>query len=95
MATDLVLGRGSKLSRPSRRLSRDLVEAQHPAKIASAKIEGAAFATHVALHHASLLSATEARLIRQAPLGEERYRVIVDTFAGYAASEISALVHKG
>ena len=37
------------------------------------------------------LSAEEGRLIRQAPLGEERYRAIVDTFAGVVANEVAKL----
>lgn len=82
-------------SRSDRRLAGELVEAQRPARVAAAKIDGAAYAAHTAVHHAAALSATEARLIRLAPLGEERYRVIIDTFAGYAASEISMLVHRG
>ena len=82
-------------SRSERRLASELSDAQRPARIAAAKIEGAAFATHVALHHAGMLSAAEARLIHQAPLGEARYQLIVDSFAGYASSEISMLLHKG
>lgn len=82
-------------NRSERRLAGELVEAQHPARIAAAKIEGAAFATHVAIQHAGMLSAAEARLVRLAPLGEARYQAIVDSFAGYAASEISMLLHKG
>jgi hypothetical protein len=41
-----------------------------------------------------MLSATEARLIQQAPLGEARYRAIADAFAGYACQEIALLAFK-
>lgn len=45
--------------------------------------------TNEALLNAGSLSALEAHLIRVAPLGEERYRHIVDAHALAAASEIS------
>ena len=35
-----------------------------------------------------------ARAIQVAPLGEARYRAIVDAFAGYAVSEINLLAFK-
>lgn len=81
-------------NRSERRLSGELAEAQRPAKIATAKIDGAAFATHVAVSHAAALSSLEARLIGIAPLGEARYKVLVDTFVGCAATELSMLPFK-
>ncbi len=80
--------------REERELATHLARAQVPAQVAAAKIEAAAFATHVALSHAGMLSATEARLIQLAPLGEARYRAIADAFAGYACQEISLLAVK-
>jgi hypothetical protein len=77
-----------------RRLARDLREAQVPAQIAAAKIEGAAFAAHVALTHATLLSAAEARAIQYAPLVEPRAKAIADAFAGYCCQELSLLAFK-
>jgi hypothetical protein len=77
-----------------RRIARDLREAQVPAQVAAAKIEGAAFAAHVALTHATLLSAAEARAIQYAPLVEPRAKAIVDSFAGYACQELSLLAFK-
>lgn len=80
--------------RADRRLARTLADAQLPAQVAAAKIEGAAFATHTALQHAAMLSSAEARLLQQAPLGDNRYRAIVDSFAGYACHELSLLAHR-
>jgi hypothetical protein len=77
--------------REQRQLGGHLKQAQVPAQVAAAKIEAAAFATHVALSHAGMLSATETRLLQLAPLGEARYRAIADAFAGYACQEISLL----
>lgn len=68
-------------AREARRLDATLRQAQVPGMRAAAKIEAAAFATHVALSHAGMLSATEANLLTMAPLGEARYRAIVDSFA--------------
>ncbi len=95
MSTDLI-PRGSAALRPGRRrLSRELATAQRPAQLAAARIEAAAFTTHTALHHAGMLSAVEARLIQQAPLGEPRFKAIADAFAGYACHEIALLANNG
>jgi hypothetical protein len=80
--------------REERRLAAGLREAQRPGQVAAAKIEAAAFATHVALSHAGMLSATETRLLQLAPIGEARYKAIADAFAAYAAHEISLLAFK-
>jgi len=93
--TELAIRAGGRgVARQERRLARELEREQIPAQVAAAKIEAAAFATHVALHHAAMLSASEARLIEVAPIGEARYKAIVDGFAGYAVSEISLLAIK-
>lgn len=81
-------------AREARRLDSTLRQAQVPGMRAAAKIESAAFATHVALSHAGMLSASEANLLTMAPLGEGRYRAIVDSFAGYACQEISLLAFR-
>lgn len=94
MPKEIVVASANRPSRRERQLGASLRRAQLPAQIAAAKIEAAAFTTHVALHHAGMLSATEARLIQQSPLGEPRYKAIADAFAGYACHEI-ALLTKG
>lgn len=95
MSNDLVRRVDSALARrEQRQLATRFQQAQVPAQLAAAKIEAAAFATHVALSHAGMLSAAETRLIQASPLGEARYRAIVDAFAGYACQEISLLAFK-
>jgi len=95
MSLELTRTQAAPLTRrDQRQLAVNLRQAQVPAQVAAAKIEAAAFATHVALSHAGMLSAAEARLIQMAPLGEARYRAIVDAFAGYACQEISLLAFK-
>lgn len=80
--------------REARRLDATLRQAQVPGLRAAAKIDAAAFATHVALHNAGMLSAAEANLLAIAPLGEGRYRAIVDSFAGLACHELGRLAFK-
>lgn len=95
MRTDLTNRRAAAVgTRGQRQLERRLAEVQLPGQLAAAKIESAAFATHVALQHTAMLSAAEARLLAQAPLGEARYRAIVDAFAGYCCQELALLAHK-
>ena len=92
---ELTRRQGSALAvRGERRLARTRREAQVPAQFAAAKIEAAAFATHVALTHATMLAAAEERAIRYAPLGEPRYKAINDAFAGYCCQELSLLAFK-
>lgn len=80
--------------RDERQLARDARFAQAPAMQAAARIEAAAFAAHVALSNAAMLSNIEAQLIERVPLGEPRYKAIVDSFTGVAASEIQALTFR-
>jgi hypothetical protein len=95
MSKEIVVASSRRPSRRDRQLSTTLRNAQLPAQVAAARIEAAAFTTHVALHHAGMLSATEARLIQQTPLGECRYKAIADAFAGYACHEIALLANQG
>jgi hypothetical protein len=94
MAFDIARREFGGLAREERRAALAIRQAQLPGQVAAARIESASFAAHVALHHAGMLSAAEARLIQQAPLGEGRYRAIADAFAGYACHEIALLAHK-
>ena len=91
MSTHLIAHRSRPLAIRDRRVAAEVQRARRPAVLAAARIEAAAFATHTAMHHAGMLSATEARLIQQAPLGEPRYKAIADAFAGYACHEIAML----
>jgi hypothetical protein len=91
MSTDLISYRSRPLAVRDRRTAAEVRKARRPALLAAARIEAAAFTAHTAMHHAGMLSATEARLIQQAPLGEPRYKAIADAFAGYACHEIAML----
>lgn len=65
--------------------------AAHRGLVAAAKVQAAGYVTHVALSQVAMLTAEEGRLIKQCPLGEQRFQVIVDTYAGLAAAEIAQL----
>ena len=92
--TDLIHATPRHLQREQRQLGATLRAAQVPGQRAAAKIESAAFATHVALSHATMLSAAEGRALQQAPLGEARFKAINDAFAGYCCEEIQLLAFK-
>ncbi len=95
MPADLIHSpRGTLTGFRERQLAKTLRDAQVPAQRAAAKIEAAAFATHVALTHATTLAGAEGRAIEYAPLGEPRYKAINDAFAGYCCQELSLLAFK-
>jgi hypothetical protein len=94
MSTDLIQTTPRRLSRVDRQRAATLRDAQLPGQRAAARIESAAFATHVALSHATQLAAAEARAIEYAPLGEPRYKAICDGFAGLCVEELSLLAFK-
>lgn len=85
---------GTNTLRVDRVTTRQIEHARSNGAQAAARIEAASFATHVALHHAGMLSASEGQLIERVPLGEARYRAIVDTFAATACAELSALTFR-
>ena len=81
----------------ARRVPRPIVKsverAAHRGLVAAAKTQAAGYVTHVALGQVSMLTAEEGRLIGQCPLGDARFKSIVDTFAGVAIAEIAQLGH--
>lgn len=98
MANDLVRRGADSLSLPDRyerrppaRVIRAVDEASYRAAVAAARVQGAGYVTHVALAKVAQLTAEESRRIEQCPLGEPRYRVIVDTYAGLVSAEIARL----
>lgn len=90
MAHDLVLRLASGAVQP-RRVDRQLQAIRLEAVEAAERVSCAAYVTDVALHHVARLSNTEAQLIQQVPLGEPRYRLIGDAFAGVAYAIIAGL----
>jgi hypothetical protein len=65
--------------------------AQADAYEANTRVELAAFVTETGLSLAARLSRHEEELIQGAPLGEARYKHLVDSFAMLAADEVRKL----
>lgn len=71
-----------------RQTRREVDRVQSRAIVAKLTENGRALVTHTALEHVGALSALEQHLIAVAPLGEARYREIVDSYALGAAAAI-------
>ena len=80
---------------PPARLPREVerrVDAAHSRGLeAAAKVHAAAYATPVGLTLTASLTAEESRLIEVAPLGEARYKAVVDHFTGVVCTEIARM----
>lgn len=72
-----------------RQAGREIERVQAQALVADVREQGRAFLTNTALQNVGALSALEAHLIQVAPLGEARYKHIVDSYATGAASAIA------
>lgn len=71
-----------------RQTRREVERVQSRAVVAKLVEDGRALLTHTALEHAGALTALEQHLITVAPLGEARYREIVDSYTIGAATAI-------
>lgn len=67
---------------------REVEQVQRRAIVAKLTEDGRAFLTHTALEHVGALTALEQHLITVAPLGEARYREIVDSYTLGASGAI-------
>ncbi len=72
-----------------RRASKEVDRVAAEAVVAEAIEQGRAVITNTALENVGSLSALEAHLIEIAPLGEDRYKHIVDAYALGAARAIA------
>ena len=71
-----------------RQTRREVEGVQSRAIVAKLTEDGRAFVTHTALEHVGALTALEQHLITVAPLGEARYREIVDSYTLGASAAI-------
>ena len=99
MNTTELLPHGSALGQPGQGLAslslgiqrqtrREVERVQSRAVVAKLTEDGRALLTHTALEHVGALTALEQHLITVAPLGEARYREIVDSYTLGAAAAI-------
>lgn len=100
MSKDLIPRLGDTLDalrqeRAVGRVPRDVVRAvtrEHGrGLVVAARLDAGAQAARTALVNTALLSKDEESFIRLAPLGEARYKAIVDAYAIYAAGEVGEL----
>lgn len=71
-----------------RHAGREIERVQAQALVADTREQGRALLTNTALNNVGALSALEQHLIQIAPLGEARYKHIVDSYALGAAAAI-------
>ncbi len=71
-----------------RQTRRELERVQSRAVVANLTEDGRAFLANTALEHVGALTALEQHLISVAPLGEARYREIVDSYTLGASAAI-------
>lgn len=74
-----------------RAVSRDLEAVKHQVLVRAGRVKGIEFVTQLALDAAADLSDREARHIVASPLGEARYKFLVDTATSALAAEIADL----
>ena len=93
MPNDLVRSRGDALSaREQRHLSRDLTQAQQPAKRATARVHAAAFTAFTGLVCTEMLTSLEVQAVRrQGAVMDDRAKAIVDSYAGLVTTEMARL----
>jgi hypothetical protein len=91
MSGELTRRYTGSVERVPRQVQRAVTAAHYQGLVAAARVQATAYTTQVALSLVGQLSAEEARLIEQSPLGEPRYKAIVDSFAGAACTEIARL----
>lgn len=91
MTHDLIRRFNHLPHRLPRELRREIDAAHRHGLKEAAHLNAAAYVTHVALTYTGQLTAEECRLIQMVPLGEARYRAILDTFAGVACAEVAGM----
>ena len=84
---------GGDLSRVPRSAKKALEQVQGHGIVTAAKVEAAAFVTHVAIQEIGLLSMEEALLGERCPLAAGRAKAIVDNFT-VAASTVARMGYR-
>jgi hypothetical protein len=78
----------------SRAAKKALGQVQGHGLITAAKVEAAAFVTHVAIQEIGLLSMEEALLVERCPHSAGRAKAIVDNFTAVAAATVARMGHQ-
>jgi len=92
MSTALTPYRAQPLSLRERREATVLRDTQFPARRAAARVEAAAVVARVGLDYTQMLTSLEAQALQQhGSLIDSRAKLIVDSYAGMVATELSGL----
>ena len=87
--------RNENPNRAARRAAREIrpaIEREHGrGLVIAARLNAGAHAARAALMNTGMLSKDEELLLQFAPLGDARFKAIVDAFAIYAAGEVGRL----
>jgi len=84
-------GNGGDLSRLPRSAKKALVQVQGHGLVTAAKVEAAAYVTHVAIQEIGILSMEEALLAERLPHAAGRAKAIVDSFTAVAAATVARM----
>jgi hypothetical protein len=74
-----------------RPVAREIAAARSRGEVSTATVHALAQVTHTGLTLAAMLSSEEERLVSMCPLGEARYKALVDQFTAAAAAEIATM----
>jgi hypothetical protein len=84
-------GIGNDLERAPRATKRALEQVHGHALVSAAKVDAAAFVTHVAIQEIGLLSMEEALVVQNCPHAAGRVKAIVDNFTAVAAGTVARM----
>jgi hypothetical protein len=80
---------------PDQTLSSQVLAAQRPGINSAVRIQGAAFASSIAMNQATMLSRSADAAFKTSPMGEDSYRAILAAFTTVAVTEIQSLSFGG
>ena len=87
-------GAGGDLARVPRGARKALDQVHGQGLVTAAKVEAAAYVTHVAIQEIGLLSMEEALTVERCPHSAGRVKAIVDNFTAVAASTVARMGHR-
>lgn len=85
---------GGEATRIPRSAKKALDQVQAQGLVTAAKVEAAAFVTHVAVQEIGLLSMEEALLVERCPHAAGRAKAIVDNFTAVAAGTVARMGYR-
>lgn len=87
-------GGGGELARVPKGARKALEQVNSNGLVNAAKVEAAAFVTHVAIQEIGILSLEEGLLVERCPHAAGRAKAIVDNFTAVAAGTVARMGHR-